>query len=487
MRSQGSQLSFADLEKYERLQRNAPLYAVKKFLDQHGELIKQIRRDLERGLKKPTRGRRGINASQALCSLVLMRIKDWDYRELRERIDDGMALRCFTGFDSHSVPKHDAFNRAFQRISPQTMQAINALVIEYAVHLGLEDGKTLRVDTTVVETNIHHPTDSTLLWDCVRTLHRLTKQLRKAIPDRLPRFSNRTLSARRRMQEIQRMSASQRATQQLPKYRALIRTTGNVVNDARQLIKAVEKKLARGKTKPAHYDAAVVAALSDEIRRYAELADRVIDQTKRRVEAGESVPTEEKVYSIFEPHTDLIKRGKALKPIEFGHKVLLAESAQGLITDYRVLQGNPADCTQLEASLERHQQTFSAAPEIYAADRGFYSAENLAACQRADVAEICIPYRGGGISEDQARQQRTRMFKQGQRFRAGIEGRISVLFRGRGMKRCRWKGQQRFEVLVAAAVLTNNLLRIAQLLQERKPLKQSAAVRRKPRVPLVAV
>lgn len=486
MRSQLSQLSFADLEKQEHLQRNAELYAVKKFLDLHGELVEQTRRDLEQGLKKPSRGRRGINASQALCSLVLMRIKDWDYRELRERIDDGMALRCFTGFDSHAVPKHDAFNRAFRRISPQTMQAINARVIEYAVNLGLEDGKTLRVDTTVVETDIHHPTDSSLLWDSVRTLHRLGNKLRNAVPGRLPPFPNRTLRARRRMQEIHRMSASQRATQQLPKYRDLMKITRKVVYDARQLIKAVAKKLARGKAKPSPCDATVATALSNEIQRYADLADRVINQTRRRVEEGESVPAEEKVYSIFEPHTDLIKRGKALKPVEFGHKVLLAESAQGLITDYRVLQGNPADCTQVEASLERHRQTFSAAPEIYATDRGFYSAENVAACQRAAVRQICIPYRGGGISEEQAQQQRSRPFKQGQRFRAGIEGRISVLFRGRGMKRCRWKGQLRFEVLVGAAVLTNNLLRIADLLQERTPLKYSAAVRKKPRVPKAA-
>ncbi|MBL8228293.1 MAG: ISNCY family transposase [Bryobacterales bacterium] len=486
MRSQLSQLSFADLEKQEHLQRNGLLWAVKKLLDQNGELVQQIRGDLEQGLKKPTQGRHGINASQTLCSLVLMRIKDWDYRELRERIDDGMALRCFTGFYSHSVPKHDAFNRAFRRISPKTMRAINEMVIADAVGLGVEDGKTLRVDTTVVETNIHHPTDSTLLWDAVRTLHRLGKQLRHAVPGRLPRFSNRTLSARRRMQEIQRMSASQRATQQLPKYRALIKITQAVVNDARTLLKAVEKAMARRKPTLMHFDGIAVTALSSQIRHYADLADRVIDQTKRRVEAEESVPAEEKLYSIFEPHTDLIKRGKALKPIELGHKVLLAETAQGLITDYRVLQGNPADCTHVEASLERHQQTFSAAPEVYATDRGFYSAENLAACQRAGVAEICIPYRGGAISAEQAQRQRTRTFKQGQRFRAGIEGRISVLFRGRGMKRCRWKGQLRFEVLVAAAVLTNNLLRIAQLLQQSKPLTHSAAVRAKSRVPSAA-
>src|SRR6266702_5658393 len=125
-------------------------------------------RDLVRGLKKPRKGRRGLTAPQVLRSLVVMRVKNWDYRELRERIADGYTLRRFTGFNSRRVPKHDAFNRAFNKLRPQTLQALNDLVLKAAVDLGLEDGKRLRVDTTVVETDIHHPSDNTLLWDVVR-------------------------------------------------------------------------------------------------------------------------------------------------------------------------------------------------------------------------------------------------------------------------------------------------------------------------------
>jgi IS5 family transposase len=144
------QLSFADLElRHQGVHLDPFLQAIAAFLDEHAALIEQVRQDLVRGLKNPNTGRSGITPAQALRSLILMRVKNWDYRELRERINDGYTLRSFTEFDSQPVPKHDAFNRAFNRLTPQTMQSINQAVVEAAVQLGLEDGKKLRVDTTV--------------------------------------------------------------------------------------------------------------------------------------------------------------------------------------------------------------------------------------------------------------------------------------------------------------------------------------------------
>jgi hypothetical protein len=158
------QLSFADLE-LSRLgvHLDPVLQGIDTFIEQHSALVEQVRLDLERGLKNPGTGRNGITPSQALRSLTLMRIKNWDYRELRERINDGYTLRGFTQFDSHLVPKHDAFNRAFNRLTPATLEAINQAVVQAAVQLGLEDGKKLRVDTTVVETNIHYRMSSVKL------------------------------------------------------------------------------------------------------------------------------------------------------------------------------------------------------------------------------------------------------------------------------------------------------------------------------------
>ena len=179
--------------------------------------------------------------------------------------------------------------------------------------------------------------------------------------------------------------------------------------------------------------------------------------------------------SIFEPHTDLIKRGKVRTPVEFGHKIFIAESAHGLITQYEVLSGNPSDEDHVEPSLRRHKEAFGGVPRLYSSDRGFFSDKNVTACQQGGVEVVCIPQRGGKKTVERQGYEKTSAFKKGQRFRAGIEGRISVLFRGRGMKRCLAEGRERFELLVGAAVFANNLLTIASLLMARSSARRRAA------------
>jgi len=466
-----SQISFADLEFLGQGVRLEPvLQAISDFLDKHGHLVDKVRRDLARGLKNPKTGRNGLTAQQVIRSLTLMRVKNWNYRELRERIADGYTLRRFTRFFSGLVPKHDAFNRAFNRLTPATLEAINEIVVKSAVELGLENGKKLRVDTTVVETDIHHPTDSTLLWDTVRVITRLVGHLDDLLPDGVPGFTRRTRSARRRMQEIQRMTARERDKQLVPKYRELICITGQVVENARVVLKKTER--VRNIDLMAEI---AIKALRKEIDHYCGLGDRVVDQARRRVLEGEQVPNEQKLFSIFETHTDLIIRGKVLKPVEFGHKVFIAESAKGLITQYRVLNGNPSDEGHVESSLKRHQKTFGDVPSVYSADRGFFSRDNIRQCKDAHVELACIPQRGGKKTPAQEAFEKSPAFKSAQRFRAGIEGRISVLFRGRGMKRCLAEGREHFELLVGAAVLANNLMVIARLLIEKQNRRRKRA------------
>src|SRR5262245_20721013 len=181
-RPTSQQMSFADLELLRQGMRLDPLQqAICDLLDQQPALVERVRRDLVRGLKAPDKGRRGLTALQTLRALVVMRMKNWDYRELRERIADGITLRAFTDFYCEKVPKHDAFNRSFNRLTPATLQAVNEFVVAAAVKLGLEDGSKLRVDTTLVETDIHHPTDNTLLWDVVRVVTRLIGGLAEAL------------------------------------------------------------------------------------------------------------------------------------------------------------------------------------------------------------------------------------------------------------------------------------------------------------------
>ena len=266
-RTPAPQRTFADLEFFRPgLDLEPTLKRIAAFLDTHGALVDTVHCDLVRRLKHATTGRTGLTASQVLRSVILMRVKNWDYRELRERIADGYTLRHFTDFDSQAVPKHDAFNRAFNRVTPATMEAINAAVIQAAVSLGLEDGTKLRVDTTVVETDIHHPTDSTLLWDAVRVLTRLVRQLHDVVPAGVGAFTNRTRSARRRMRELQRMTAMERHTQQVPTYRALIRITEQVAADARAVIARVRVPMGPRRARTS------VTALREEIRSYCALA-----------------------------------------------------------------------------------------------------------------------------------------------------------------------------------------------------------------------
>ena len=473
-RTTAHQISFADWELVrleEQSVRLEPLLAaISDFLDDQEDMIECIRCDLVRGLKKPGSGRSGLTPRQILRALVLMRVKNWDYRELRERIADGLTLRVFTDFYCAPVPKHDAFQRGFIRLTPATLKAVNELVVQAAVALGLEDGAKLRVDTTVVETDIHHPTDNTLLWDVVRVVTRLVKRLAEALElRRIKGFRDRTRAARRRMYEIQRMTTRQRHAQQTATYRALIAIAEEVVAGAQTALANTGK--ARGKDMFADM---AVAELRNEIEHFCSLGRRVINQTRRRVLDGEQVPTFEKIYSIFEPHTDLIKRGKVRTPIEFGHKVFLAESAQGLITQYEVLNGNPSDEVHVAPSLQRHRQAFGRAPQLYGSDRGFFSEQNLASCHHDGVQVVCIPQRGGKKTSQREAFEKSADFKQGQRFRAGIEGRISVLFRGRGMKRCLAEGSDRFELWVGAAVLANNLMRIAALLAKRSRKRKIA-------------
>jgi IS5 family transposase len=271
------------------------------------------------------------------------------------------------------------------------------------------------------------------------------------------------------MQEISRLSAAERPRQQTRKYRDLLDVTTTVVATARAAMAAAQT------APPADpLAAAVVTALSAEITHFGGLAERIIAQTRRRVLDGDQVPAPEKLFSIFEPHTDLIKRGKARRPVEFAHKVFLAESRGGLITDYRVLDGNPGDEGSVAPSLTQHEVTFGRAPALYAADRGFYTPANVEILTAAGVGTECVPQRGGRKTPERTAYEKSRAFKRGQRFRAGIEGRISVLLRGRGMRRCPLEGRERFKVFVGAAVLANNLLRIAALLHRRAARRRAA-------------
>jgi len=442
------------------------LQRVSEFLERQADLVDRVYADLVRGLKRPRTGRDGISAAQVLRTFVLARIKNWDLRELHERIADGYTLRVFTHFFAARIPNYRTLNRNFNRLRPETVRFLNEAVVDAVLKMRVGDVRQLREDTTVVATDIHFPTDSNLLWDVVRVATRLVSALRRELGTRLHcDFSDRTRRARRRAQEISRMTGkAHRTRQHARKYRDLLQAAQEVLQQAAAHTHAARNLLEE--LDP--MQAALISGLASEIDTYARLGQRVVDQTRRRVFGGEQLPVAEKLFSIFEPHTDLIVRGKARTPVEFGHKIRLVECRGGLITDYEVLEGNPPDQDHVVPTLQHHQRRFGAPPATLATDRGFHSTANIAACKEAGVVD-CIPQCGGQKTPERQAYEKSRTFKKGQRFRAGIEGRISVLFRGRGLRRCLSHGRERFEVFVGMAVLANNLLALAALLAKKKP------------------
>ena len=463
-RQRKQQMSFSQLELTAKAKLNPVLEGISELLDQATDLVKAVHNDLVKGLRNPGKGRKGLNAEQVLRAFILQRVKNLPLRELAERIDDGLSMREFTRFFWDDVPGHDAFHRAFARICPETMKLINEVVVQLAVELDMEDGAWTRGDTTVVETDIHYPTDSSLLEDSVRVLTRSVGYIGEILPDATIGFSNRTWRAKRRARQIDKLGGSKRDNDKRvrSKYRDLLSVTRKVVRGAR----AVADKARRSPKDELNYlDCLAVAKLCDQIETFASRADQVIAQTQRRVIQGDKVPASDKIVSIFEPHTDIIIRGKKRVPVEFGHKVFLAEAPSGVVYHYEILEGNPPDDGHIGHWLERHEELFGGPPELLAADRTFHTAGNVKAVTAAGVEIECLPQRGGRRSAQREAHEKSRAFRAGQRFRAGIEGRISVLSRGRGMKRCRLSGRERFEVFVAAAILANNLIALARLLE----------------------
>jgi IS5 family transposase len=289
------QVSFADWELMQQGMTLDPLLAaISDLLEEHHDLIEQVRVDLQRGLKRPELGRDGVTPPQVLRSLVLMRIKNWQYRELRERIADGYTLRCFTHF---SLPEHHAFNRAF-KLTPAVFQFINELVVQAAVQLGLEDGKRLRVDTTVVQTEVHRPTDNGLLWDAVRVITRLVQRLGEIIPDSVSTFHNRSRAAKRRYQQIQRMAVCNGKRCLTGKYRKLIEITQEAVQNAHADLEKSKEANVRDVLQEA-----LLRKLQQEIAHYCQLG-RTRPRSDPPPRAGRGVSSQrgESVFHLRTPH-----------------------------------------------------------------------------------------------------------------------------------------------------------------------------------------
>jgi IS5 family transposase len=391
-------------------------------------------------------GAKGMSAEQVVRAAIVSRIYSMTYKELAFHLVDSQSIRrfCRIGIADKGFKK-SVLNKNIKALSAQTWEAIHREVIGYAEEAKIEKGRVARIDCTVVESNIHEPSDSILLYDCVRVLSRLQQ---RGVELGLERFGyhDHLRVAKRRMVAIQ--YARSKEDRRKP-YVDLIKYTKKTLASANRAIERLETIGANNLS---------ALGLLLDLQRYVDLTERVIDQTERRVIKGEKVPAAQKVVSIFEEHTDIIVKDR--RDTFYGHKICLTGGRSNLILDCRIVEGNPADVTLAGEMLDRQQEIYGRYPLKVALDGGFASKANLEAAKDKGIKDVCFAKKRG--LEEQEMCRSPYVYKQLRRFRAGIEAGISFLKRSFGLDRCTWKGWQSFKSYVWASIVSANLLTIAR-------------------------
>jgi IS5 family transposase len=405
-----------------------------------------------------TRGRHSTPVEAILRLLVVKRLYNWSYEDTEHFVGDSLVLRQFCRIYFQAVPDDTTLIRWANLIGPQTLTELNTRVVELATQLKVTRGRKLRVDSTVVETNIHYPTDSAVVGDGVRVLSRLLHKAKTVLGTGTELgksvFRSRTRSVRRIAQQLHRVARrkGEEAAEELKQaYAKLL----DIATQSRRQAARVRDVLQEQGSKQAQ-------RIRERLDHFLPLVAQAIAQAARRVLHGERVPAKEKLLSLHEPHTQVIKRHKAGKPTEFGRKLWLGEVEGGIISEFRLLEdGGGLDHPELPASLEAHQQRFGRPPNLLAGDRGVFSPENEALAHKLKIKHIVLP-KTGRVSKERKAHESQSWFRRGFRFRAGIEGRIRVLKRDFGLDRCQEHGEAGMGRWVGWGIVTANLAKIAE-------------------------
>jgi transposase, IS5 family len=421
-------------------------------------LFQQVKQDLsQRFPLSPRRGRRSTPVEVILRLLVVKHLYGWSYEQTEHFVNDSLVLRQFCRLYLAKAPDDTTLLRWANLIQPATLHALLDRVVELARTNKVTRGRKLRIDGTVVETNMHYPTDSTLLADGVRVLSRTLTKARAVVAQTAAVgrgvFRNRSRSAKqqaRRILEATRQRGQQAEQTLQAAYHHLLATTQAVVKQARQAVTMLH-----------HQANGTAQKLAETLQVFIPRVEQVITQTTRRVLHGETVPAHEKIVSLFEPHTAIIRKGKLAQPTEFGRVVWLDEVDGGIISRYAVLEGNPREETQVHPSIAHHLALFDHPPNLVAGDRGTYSPTGERYAQDQGVKQVVLPQPGRKSAARQAYEQQ-RWFRCGRRWRAGIEGRISGLKRRHGLDRCLYHGDTGMERWVGWGVIAHDLRVIAR-------------------------
>jgi IS5 family transposase len=419
------------------------LEAISRILDAEPTITALVHQDLCRGRELTATGANGMSAEQVLRAAIVKRMFGYSYELLPFHLMDSISLRAFCrvgiadkGFKKSAIAKN------IKRISPASWEQINRMLVHYGNEQKVEKGRQARFDCTVMESNIHAPTDSTLLFDCVRVLARLLNALgQRGV--KVP-FTDHGRRAKRRLLAVQ---YAKKEGQRKAAYRDLLKLARRTVGYATAAIPVAKN------------DAGLEGlALAAELERYVGLSRQVIDQTERRVLKGEKVPAAEKIVSIFEPHTDIIVKDR--RETYYGHKVCLCVGASNLITDCVITEGNPADTQLTLTMLDRQRDIYGRYPLKVSLDGGFASKANLAAAKERKIKDVCFAKKRGLEVEQMCRSQW--VYDRLRRFRAGVESIISWIKRSLGFDRCTWKGRRSFESYVWLSTVTANLITLAR-------------------------
>jgi IS5 family transposase len=427
------------------------LEAMSRILDEHPEAAKWVHDDLvgRKGRKvSARRGREGMSGEQVLRVLLVKQLGGFSYDQLAFHLADSISYRAFCRFDvGRPIPNKKTLQRNVKKVEATTLERINVALVEHALGAKIDDANKIRVDCTVVETNIHEPSDSSLLLDSVRVLVRLMDRAQEYVD---APFTNHHRRAKRRAIGILHARTQD---DRVPLYQDLLKVTNKTVTAVDRVIAAFTSKYS-----PQELTHPLILGLLDSLQHYVALARRVVTQTHRRVVLGETVPSSEKLVSIFETHTDIIVKDR--RDTLYGHKLCLATGASGLITDCHVEKGNPADSTLAVGMVERHMERYGRAPQQACFDGAFSSRANFEEIKRLEVGDVVFT-KGKGITVDEMAGDKA-TFRALRNFRAGIEATISFLKRCVGWTRCAWRSFRSFAAYAWASVVTANLLLIAR-------------------------
>lgn len=418
---------------------------ISEILDENNSIYKVVYDDI---VSENNVGRKGLTAEQIVRIAILKQYKVLTYDELEFHLSDSNTFRKFAKLLPGQSPKKTTLQENIKKLSVESWQMINNILVEYAIRKGIENADSIRIDATAVETNVHIPSDSSLIVDSIRVITRFLYEAEVILDGHFKNFSNHNRAAKKKNIVIENKKSKSEK-----KYKELVKIAENVICYADNAIYFIKNYNFSDFLRECK-----ASFISKKLDYHADLLFRIVDQTKRRIFEGEKVPAKQKIFSIFEPHTDIIVKDNRKKT--FGHKIFISTGKSGIVTDCIIVRGNPNDATLFDDILERQEKILGKIPKRMAADGGFASKDNLEKAKKAGVEDMAFAKKRGLKVLDMVRSEW--IYKKLKRFRAGIEGIISVLKRAFGLKRCNWTTWEGFKKYIYSCIVAFNLQVLAR-------------------------